>query len=115
MLIRFFACVVAVVMTAAPMASSQCSAAVFGSLTADPLVASGSFTIPPGCAVDNGYLGPPLPNSFTDAQGNWTAFGPVPWPALVGLTTYVEVFVIDFNAPNGLFHQPKMVSVTYVN
>jgi len=73
------------------------------------------FTGPVAVFADYGYFGTPLPNSSLDAQGNWTAYGPVPWPGLVGLTTHVEVYVIDFSAENGLFHQPEMVSVTYVN
>ena len=63
--------------------------------------------------ADFGYYGSPLPNSRTDGSGQWNYdSGPVTNAGLIGSTIWIEAFVVDVNALNGLFHQPPAVAVS---
>jgi hypothetical protein len=51
----------------------------------------------------------------TGANGQWSYFfAPVIAPGLIGLTIHVDAYVIDTGAENGLFHQPRRVSYTFI-
>lgn len=60
-------------------------------------------------------LGPPVdPVALTDAFGGWSMSFPAPilfWLYGPG-TVYVEAFIIDASAPNGLFHQSNLASLS---
>lgn len=50
----------------------------------------------------------------TDGNGDWRfILGPVFAPGLIGLTIYLDAYVIDPGAQNGVFHQPKRVTYTF--
>jgi hypothetical protein len=66
--------------------------------------------------ADPGVLGAPIPGSATDANGHWGISIPTPASAsfLIGLTIYIEAFVIDSGALNGVFHQPPYLAILFV-
>ena len=64
--------------------------------------------------ADSGLLGVPLPNSNIDALGHWHLSQPTPQEvALVGWGFWVEAFILDPQALNGSFHQPRALRIDF--
>ncbi len=64
--------------------------------------------------ADPGFFGPPIPGSITDSAGNWQFNYTLPLtPSLAGLSIFVEAYVLDSTAANGVFHQPPYLRVNF--
>ncbi len=62
--------------------------------------------------ADLGAFGSPIAGSTTDGNGAWSYSTTIPnVPSLHGLDVFIEAYILDASARNGVFHQPPYKSV----
>ena len=60
-----------------------------------------------------GFAGAVIPGSQTDAAGQWSFVSPPIPPGLAGIVFFLEAYVFDVGALNGLFHQSQLVPLEF--